>query len=61
MTEAAESTAYRVHVKSDEFQFKNLIHATQVDKEDGWTVFWMEDEVFMRVRDEHVVSLEELV
>lgn len=61
MTTTPASIAYRIHVKSDEFQYKNLIHATQVDKEDGWTVFWMNDEVFMRVRDEHIVSLEELV
>jgi hypothetical protein len=52
---------YRLHVRSDEFQFENEIHATAVDKEDGWTIFWADDDVFMRVRDEHIVSLELLV
>ena len=52
---------YRIHVRSDEFQYENEVHATRVDKEDGWTVFWSGDQVFLRVRDEHVVSLELLV
>jgi hypothetical protein len=53
--------AYRLHARSDEFQYESDIHASQVDKEDGWTVFWSGDEVFLRIRDEHVVSLELLV
>jgi hypothetical protein len=28
--------------------------------EDGWTVFWCDNDVFLRVRDEHMVSLEHL-
>jgi len=53
--------AYRLHARNDEFQYESDIHASQVDKEDGWTVFWSGDEVFLRIRDEHVVSLELLV
>ncbi|MDT7692806.1 MAG: hypothetical protein QOI75_2173, partial [Pseudonocardiales bacterium] len=52
--------AYRIHLRSDEFQFENEIHASQVDREDGWTVFWNGNDVFLRVRDEHIVSLEHL-
>jgi hypothetical protein len=51
---------YRIHLRSDEFQFENEIHATQVDREDGWTVFWAGNDVFLRIRDEHIVSLEHL-
>lgn len=52
---------YRSHVRSDEFQYENVVHATRVEREDGWTVFWAGDDVYMRIRDEHVVSLEHLV
>jgi hypothetical protein len=52
--------AYRIHLRSDEFQFESEVHATQVDREDGWTVFWNGNDVFLRVRDEHIVSLEHL-
>ena len=52
---------YRLHVRSDEFSYENELHATRVDNEDGWTVFWADDDVFMRIRDEHIVSLEHLV
>ena len=30
------------------------------DGEDGWTVFWQDKDV-LRLRDEHLVSLERLV
>ena len=53
--------AYRLHARSDEFQYESDIHASQVDKEDGWTVFWADKDVYMRIRDEHIVSLEHLV
>jgi hypothetical protein len=52
---------YRIHIRSDEFQFESEIHATQVDREDGWTVFWHGNDVFLRIRDAHIVSLEHLV
>lgn len=48
--------AYRVHVRHEDFAFENVVHATQVDREDGWTVFWHGNDVFMRLRDEHIVS-----
>ena len=59
-TEESVLQAYRIHLRSDEFQFENEVHATQVDREDGWTVFWNGNDVFLRVRDEHIVSLEHL-
>jgi hypothetical protein len=51
---------YRIHIRSDEFQYTNEIEATNVEEEDGWTVFWNGKDVFMRIRDEHIVSLERL-
>ncbi len=52
---------YRLHLRSDEFQYEQEVRATAVDREDGWTVFWSGDDVFMRIRDEHIVSLEHLI
>ncbi len=52
---------YRLHVRSDAFSYENELHATRLDQEDGWTVFWADDDVFMRIRDEHIVSLEHLI
>jgi hypothetical protein len=52
---------YRLHVQSDEFHYENEIHASNVEKEDGWTIFWNGNDVFMRIRDEHIVSLEHLI
>jgi hypothetical protein len=52
---------YRLHVRSDEFQYEHEVHATNVEKEDGWTIFWSGNDVFMRIRDEHIVSLEHLI
>jgi hypothetical protein len=53
--------SYRIHLKSDGFEYEHEIQASQVDREDGWTVFWRGNDVFLRVRDEHIVSLEHLV
>jgi hypothetical protein len=52
---------YRIHLRHEEFEYESEIQATQVDREDGWTVFWNGNDVFLRVRDEHIVSLEHLV
>ncbi len=59
--DGAVSSAYRIHVRHEEFQFESVVHASQVDREDGWTVFWQGDDVFLRLRDEHLVSLEHLI
>jgi hypothetical protein len=56
-----EVDTYRIHIRSDEFEFEREVHATQVDREDGWTVFWDGDDVFLRVRDPHIVSIEHLI
>ena len=40
---------YRLHVRSDEFQYEHEVHATNVEKEDGWTIFWNGNNVFMRI------------
>jgi hypothetical protein len=52
---------YRLHLRSDEFQYEQEVHAIAVDKEDGWTISWSGDDVFMRIRDEHIVSVEHLI
>jgi len=57
----AASSAYRIHVRHEEFQYEGVVHATQVDREDGWTVFWQGDDVFLRLRDEHLTSIEHLI
>ena len=55
------ANTYRLHLRSDEFQYEQEVRATAVDREDGWTIFWSGDDVFMRIRDEHIVSLEHLI
>jgi hypothetical protein len=55
-----ELNTYRVHIRSDEFQYESDLQASNIEEEDGWTVFWRGKEVFMRIRDEHIVSLERL-
>ena len=52
---------YRIHLHSDEFHYEHEVQATNVEKEDGWTIFWNGNDVFMRIRDEHIVSLEHLI
>jgi hypothetical protein len=52
---------YRIHIRSDEFQYESEVKASNVEKEDGWTIFWNGNDVFMRIRDEHIVSLEHLI
>ena len=52
---------YRLHIRSDEFEYEHEIRATEVEKEDGWTIFWSGNDVFMRIRDDHIVSLEHLI
>jgi hypothetical protein len=49
---------YRIHIRSDEFQYESEVQASSVEEEDGWTIFWNGNDVFMRIRDEHIVSLE---
>jgi hypothetical protein len=59
-TDEAPAT-YRIHLQSEGFEYESEIHASQVDREDGWTIFWRGNDVFLRVRDEHIVSLEHLI
>ena len=51
---------YRIHIRSDEFQYESELQASNVEEEDGWTIFWRGNDVLMRIRDEHIVSLERL-
>ena len=52
---------YRIHISSDEFHYESEVRASSVEKEDGWTIFWNGNDVFMRIREEHIVSLEHLI
>ena len=61
MTTTGAAGTYRLHVRSDEFQYEQEVHATDIEKEDGWTVFFAGKDAFMRIRDEHIVSLEHLI
>ena len=49
---------YRIHIRSDEFQYESEVQASNVEEEDGWTVFWKGNDVFARIRNEHIVTLE---
>lgn len=53
-----ELNTYRIQIRSDEFHYESEVQASNVEEEDGWTIFWNGNDVFMRIRDEHIVSLE---
>ena len=36
---------YRIHIRSDEFEYESEVHASNVEKEDGWTIFWNGNDV----------------
>jgi hypothetical protein len=49
---------YRM-VYGDESQVvRETLKDVEVEREDGWTVFFRGDDAILRVRDEHVKSLE---
>ena len=49
---------YRM-VYGDEAQVvRETLKDVEVEREDGWTVFFRGDDAILRVRDEHVQSLE---
>ena len=60
-TGAGPMNTYRLHLHTDQLHSEQEVHATEVEKEDGWTIFRAGDVVFMRIRDEHIVSLEHLI
>ena len=50
--------AYRMVYGDDEQVVRETFHDVQVEREDGWTVLFRGQNAILRVRDEHVQSLE---
>jgi CBS domain-containing protein len=50
--------AYRMVYGDDEQVVRETYQDVQVDREDGWTVLFRDKEAILRVRDDHVQSLE---
>jgi signal-transduction protein with cAMP-binding, CBS, and nucleotidyltransferase domain len=50
--------AYRMVYGDDEQVVRETYQDVQVDREDGWTVLFRGNEAILRVRDDHVQSLE---
>jgi len=49
---------YRMVYGDDTQVVRETLKDVQVEREDGWTVFFRGDDAILRVRDEHVKSLE---
>ena len=53
-------TRYRMVYGDDEQVVRETFEDVDVVREDGWTVLFRGDEAILRVRDEHVQTLEQL-
>jgi hypothetical protein len=51
-------STYRMVYGDDEQVVQETFEGVQVEKEDGWTVLFRGKDAILRVRDEHVQSLE---
>ena len=49
---------YQMVYGDDEHLVRETFHDVVVEREDGWTVLFRGTEAILRVRDEHVQSLE---
>jgi hypothetical protein len=49
---------YRLVYGNDEQVIQETLRDVTVEREDGWTVFFRGRDAILRVRDEHVQSLE---
>jgi len=57
-SEGVSMPAYRMVYGDDEQVVRETFQDVQVDREDGWTVLFRGKNAILRVRDEHVQSLE---
>ncbi len=51
---------YRMVYGDDEQVVRETFEDVEVVRDDGWTVLFRGDEAILRVRDEHVQTLEQL-
>jgi hypothetical protein len=49
---------YRMVYGDDEQVVQETLKDVEIEREDGWTVFFRGNDAILRVRDEHVQSLE---
>jgi hypothetical protein len=56
----AAMARYRMVYGDDEQVVRETFEDVDVVREDGWTVLFRGDEAILRVRDEHVQTLEQL-
>jgi hypothetical protein len=56
----AAMARYRMVYGDDEQVVRETFESVDVVREDGWTVLFRGDEAILRVRDEHVQTLERL-
>jgi hypothetical protein len=54
------TTTYRIVYGDDEQVVRETFTDVDVQREDGWLVFFRGDDAILRVREEHVQSMEEL-
>ncbi len=53
-------TSYRLVYGDEEQVVRETFHDVDLEREDGWTVLFRGKEAILRVRDEHIQSLERL-
>jgi hypothetical protein len=51
---------YRMVYGDDEQVVRETYKDVEMEREDGWVVFFRGDDAILRVREEHVQSLEEV-
>ena len=52
--------SYRLVYGDEEQVVRETFHDVDLEREDGWTVLFRGKEAILRVRDEHIQSLERL-
>jgi hypothetical protein len=53
-------STYQMVYGDDVQVVRETYHDVEVQREDGWTVLFRGDDTVLRVRDEHIESLEQL-
>jgi hypothetical protein len=49
---------YRMVYGDSEQVVRETLDGVRLEREDGWTVFFRDDDAILRVRDEHIQELE---
>jgi hypothetical protein len=53
-------TTYRIVYGDDKQVVRQTFHDVEVEREDGWVVIFRGNDAILRMREEHVQSMEEL-